>query len=72
MNVLVTERRNACLAFFEFCACFLIVFIHCRFPGDFGMAVKSIARVGVPLFFGISGYYLCSENDDITVKKIKE
>lgn len=56
-----TKTRNTCLYFFEACACCLIVFMHCEFPGNFGYFMNSLARFGVPLFFAISGFFLYSE-----------
>ncbi len=40
------------------CICaFLVVCIHHGFPGRFGTGVRIIARVAVPIFFMITGYY---------------
>ena len=50
--------RNTCLFFFEALACLLIIFIHCNFPGNFGIIMNGTARFGVPLFFTISGFFL--------------
>lgn len=55
-------RRNTCLFFFEAIACCLIVFVHCSFPGDFGIVMSAASRFGVPLFFAVSGFFLYKED----------
>lgn len=52
------KTRNICLYFFEVLGAILVVFIHCNFPGDFGLFMNSLGRFGVPLFFAISGFFL--------------
>ncbi len=53
------------------CVCaILIVFNHCTFPGKFGVLVKGISRIGVPIFFMISGYYVYNNNEQKILKKI--
>lgn len=49
--------KNDCLNVWKAAAAFSVVLIHCRFPGDVGMAVKAAARFAVPFFFMISGYF---------------
>ena len=66
---IVSSAKNSFLYFFEILSSFLIVFIHCSFPGDFGIIIKSLARFGVPLFFAISGFFLFREN--ATAKEIR-
>lgn len=39
-----------------FCA-FLIVCIHCPFPGVFGQYFVALTRIAVPIFFMITGYF---------------
>ena len=39
-------------------AAFMVVFIHCPFPGRFGETVSALARFAVPLFFAVSGRFL--------------
>jgi surface polysaccharide O-acyltransferase-like enzyme len=51
-------------------AAYLVVFIHCGFPGTFGKAINIIARVAVPLFFIIAGFYSYPYNKDRCRKKI--
>lgn len=38
-------------------ACIAVVFIHFNFEGNFGIAVKSFCRFGVPVFFFTSGFF---------------
>jgi len=38
-------------------ACIFVVFMHCEFPGIMGIAVQTISRFCVPLFFMVSGYF---------------
>ena len=67
----VKSKRNYCLGFFQGLACILIIFIHAEFPGKFGLAVDTLARFGVLLFFMISGYFLIGENsssEDVRLK----
>lgn len=37
-------------------ACLLIVIHHCNFPGALGFVLDTIARIGVSIFFMVSGY----------------
>ena len=67
----VKNKRNYCLGFFQGLACILIIFMHAKFPGEFGLAIESLARFGVPLFFMVSGYYLISENSSLEEVRAK-
>ena len=49
----------------------LIIFIHVNFPGKLGYVMDSLARIGVPLFFIVSGYY-CVVNDENCLAKIRK
>ena len=55
-------------------AAFLVICIHQPFPGEVGKCVVSIARVGVPIFFMITGYFYNSimqrKYEMIQIKKI--
>lgn len=66
---LPSKSKNTCLYFFEALACCLIVFIHCEFPGDFGIFMNASARFGVPLFFAIAGFYLFKQ--DMTKEDVR-
>lgn len=52
------RQRNFLLDDMKLLASYFVVFIHCMFPGDFGIAVKAVARFAVPFFFLCSGYFL--------------
>lgn len=39
-------------------ACFAVITIHVRFPGDFGNYCFALARFAVPFFFAVSGRFL--------------
>ena len=53
----VQKQYNYCLDFIKGIACISVVFLHCEFPGVFGIAVQAISRWCVPFFFMVSGYY---------------
>lgn len=70
----MAKERWDSLDFLKGIACIAVVFIHFNFPGNFGIAVKSICRIGVPVFFTISGlFFLQNRTIDCakTVKKIR-
>lgn len=52
----VRIRSNAIDMLKALCA-FLIVCIHIPFPGIFGMHIVTLARIAVPIFFMITGYF---------------
>lgn len=41
----------------EAVAAILVVLIHFKFPGETGNTVTAVARISVPFFFSISGYF---------------
>ena len=49
------KRRNELLNIAEAIAAFLVVCIHFPVPGN--GEVTALARISVPLFFSISGYF---------------
>ena len=51
------KSRNELLNIMEAIAAILVVLIHYKFPGETGNMVTAIARVSVPFFFSISGYF---------------
>lgn len=50
-------QRNQAMELFKLIASVLVVFIHVQFPGRIGSAVVALARLAVPVFFGISGWF---------------
>lgn len=65
-NTVKKTQKNSTLLFFEAVACVLIVFIHCEFPGDFGIFMNGFARFGVPLFFVVSGFFMISSGMELS------
>lgn len=53
----MSKQRNEMLNIMEAIAAILVVFIHFKFPGWTGNAATAIARISVPFFFSISGYF---------------
>lgn len=49
--------RNQAMELFKLIASVLVVFIHVKFPGKVGSAVVALARIAVPMFFAISGWF---------------
>ena len=62
------EKRNYSLNILKGVCCILIVFNHCKFPGITGNLIENYARIGVPVFFMISGFFV-SNNDKLKVNK---
>ena len=49
----------------------LVVFLHAPFPGVAGGIIGCIARISVPFFFMVSGYYSSEGTSEQYLKKIK-
>lgn len=63
---------NYCMNFVKGIACIGVVFMHCEFPGWFGMLVQCVMRFCVPFFFMVSGYFCFKENGTVNyAKKLK-
>lgn len=60
--------RNTSLDLLKLFASYMVVFVHVKFVGTAGVAVTSLARFAVPLFFMVSGYY-SYKNDIYKIKK---
>lgn len=58
-----TNVGNALLYSFEGAACISVIFIHCMLPSWPGILMCGLARFAVPLFFIVSGYYLCKGSE---------
>lgn len=50
-------KRNSGIDLLKFFCSFMIICIHSSFPGILGYIITPLARVAVPLFFMITGYY---------------
>lgn len=53
----IKSRGNQSIECARMIASFLVVFVHCPFPGRFGKILMTLARFAVPMFFMISGYF---------------
>ncbi len=67
-----TKIRNHSLDMLKAVSMVLVVFIHAKFPGSFGLCMVDIARLGVPIFFMISGIYLYRTDFSTCVKRCKK
>lgn len=54
------NKRYIGLDFLKLVCSFLVICIHIPFPGYFGIAVMSLARIAVPIFFMITGFFYTS------------
>ena len=72
-NLLASQRYNN-LDLLKFICCFLVICIHIPFPGEVGRYIVAIARVAVPLFFMITGFFysntILHKNENKQLKKI--
>lgn len=66
----MSKVRNSSLNILKAICCILIVFNHCKFPSAFGKLLENYARIGVPVFFLISGYYLNGNSKEKIKSKI--
>ncbi len=64
--------KNYPLNFAKGIACLLVVLIHCPFPSLLGDISVPIARVAVPIFLMISGYFCFYPDENIPHGKIKK
>ena len=60
------HNRNYCIDFLKGIACICVVFMHCEFPGKFGILVQCVSRFCVPFFFMVSGYFSYREEYQFT------
>lgn len=51
------KKYNATLDMLKGLSCLLVITIHVVFPGIFGQLVSKGAKIAVPIFFMISGFY---------------
>ena len=56
------KTRLTSLDLLKAASCFLVVCIHAPFPDTWGRYVQALARIAVPLFFFISGYFYKKEH----------
>lgn len=55
--------RNRSIDAVRAIACVFVLFVHCPFPGTFGVYVSALARFAVPFFLMVSGYYAFRDTD---------
>lgn len=66
----MSKKENSALYMIEGIACILVVFIHFPIPGNIGRLLVSVARIAVPIFFMVSGYYLAvSDCNEACIKR---
>ena len=64
--------RNTAIDRVKFISSIMIIFIHIQFPDEFGQIMNAIARVGVPIFFMVSGYFAYGNSrEKLKTKAIK-
>ena len=74
---LTLKQRNTTFDLLKGIACLAVVFIHYSFTGALeiiGVGINAMCRFAVPIFFGISGYYLSSTSyisDESVLRKIR-
>ena len=71
MNVEWKKGKNRSLNILKFICATLVVFIHCKFPGEFGKIIENYGRIAVPIFFMISGYFVYNNIRSKVFKKFK-
>lgn len=56
---MITDKheRIESLNFVKGIVCIGIILIHCKFPGIFGNCIRTLAKIGVPFFFMVSGFF---------------
>ena len=53
----ILENRNNNLDILKTICAFLVICIHIPFPGSVGAIITPLARIAVPIFFMITGYF---------------
>ncbi|MFV8815028.1 acyltransferase family protein [Aerococcus urinaeequi] len=54
---MVKNMRYSSLDGMKTIAAFLVICIHIPFPGEVGQIITAIARIAVPFFFMVSGFF---------------
>lgn len=70
-QIQVQSKRNQFMECAKLIASFFVVFIHVPFPGELGGLVACIARMAVPMFFAISGYFSFQLSSQKIEKRMK-
>ena len=61
------NNKNVNVSILKVIAACLVVFLHEDFAGTFGKSIECIARIAVPIFFAVTGYY----SYNVSIGKIK-
>ena len=69
MTKVAPKQRLYRMDHFKLLAAYFVIFIHSLFPGNYGIAVKTIARFAVPFFFLCSGFFLYGNKPENIIKK---
>lgn len=64
--------RNRSIDALRAVACVFVLFVHCPFPGAFGVCVSALARFAVPFFLMVSGYYGWRDTDSAMLSAAKK
>lgn len=67
----MNRQKNYTLELLKLFASYMVVFIHVKFYGELGVAIETLARFAVPLFFLISGYYSYQIKPEKILKRAK-
>ena len=64
-------KKNTTLELFKLFASYAVVFIHVMFSGNFGIAMDTLARFAVPMFFLTSGFFSYGITPEKIIKRAK-
>lgn len=65
-------NRNRSVDAVRAIACAFVLFVHCPFPGTFGVYVSALARFAVPFFLMVSGFYAYRDTDQAMLAAAKK
>lgn len=72
MNTMQENKteKNITVSILKLIAACAVIFLHINFAGRFGEGVECIARIAVPVFFAISGYYSFGIKTDVIKRRL--
>lgn len=65
-----SKSRNPAIEYCRLVASVLVVFIHFGFPAMLGEIVDCLARIAVPFFFVVSGYFAYGADESVIKKRM--
>lgn len=69
----LSSTRNTSIDIGRLIGAFLVVCLHTKFPNHIiGAFVADFAKIAVPFFFMVSGFYLYNEKQEVIIEKIKK